>query len=30
MMYALISLACVPLALTLRRMKLGGAAPVGH
>jgi DHA2 family multidrug resistance protein len=27
---ALISLACVPLALTLRRMKLGGAAPVAH
>ena len=26
----LISLAAVPLALTLRKVKLGGAAPVGH
>jgi DHA2 family multidrug resistance protein len=26
----LISLAAVPLALTLRRVKLGGAAPIGH
>ena len=25
-----ISLAAVPLALTLRKIKLGGAAPVGH
>lgn len=27
---AVISLVCVPLALTLRKTKLGGAAPVGH
>ncbi len=26
----LISLAAVPLALTLRKVKLGGAAPLGH
>jgi DHA2 family multidrug resistance protein len=26
----LISLAAVPLALTLRKVKLGGAAPIGH
>jgi hypothetical protein len=26
----LISLAAVPLALILRKVKLGGAAPVGH
>ena len=26
----LISLAAVPLALTLRKVKLGGAAPMGH
>jgi DHA2 family multidrug resistance protein len=26
----LISLAAVPLALTLRKVKLGGGAPVGH
>jgi len=26
----LISLAAVPLALVLRKVKLGGAAPVGH
>jgi DHA2 family multidrug resistance protein len=29
-MLMLISLAIVPLALTLRKVKLGGAAPVGH
>jgi DHA2 family multidrug resistance protein len=27
---ALISLAAVPLALTLRKVKLGGPAPAGH
>ena len=27
---ALISLAAVPLALALRKVKLGGPAPVGH
>lgn len=26
----LISLAAVPLALTLRKVELGGAAPMGH
>ena len=26
----LVSLAAVPLALALRKVKLGGAAPVGH